>query len=52
MHANTRIVLPKWIWDNAENKQEFKRNISQYMKRYPGYRVVEVRKYYCICERG
>lgn len=48
--SSTRIILPKWCWDNAKDKQELKQNISSYLKRYPGYTIKEVGKYYAICD--
>lgn len=44
-------MLPKWIWESATNNDEFKANLSKYMKsHYPTYRVVRVKKYEAICE--
>lgn len=51
MQDRTYIVLPKWCWDSADDKQELKQNISTYLRRYPGYRAVEIGKHYAICER-
>lgn len=50
MYNTSRVILPKWLWDNAKDKAEFKSNLAYYMQRYPGYRVVKVGKYYAICE--
>ena len=50
MHNKVRVILPKWIWDNATNNDEFKANLSKYMQRYPRYRVTKVDRYYAICE--
>lgn len=50
--STTHVVLPKWCWDKANNKQELKDNISFYMKIYPGYKIVEIHKYYAICQRN
>lgn len=52
MQVNTRVVLPRWCWQDAQTKEELKRNISYYMKRYPGYQVIEIGKYYAICHRS
>lgn len=51
MHNRSRVILPKWIWTDSKDKQEFKKNLSKYMKRYRGYEVIEVGKYYAICRR-
>lgn len=48
----TRVILPRWIWDKAKDKSEFKSLIVNYMKRYPGYKILELHKYYAVCERG
>ena len=50
MYEKTKVILPKWCWDNANNKTELKQNIIYYMQRYEGYKVIEVGKYYAICE--
>ena len=52
MQVNTRVVLPMWIWTDSKDKSEFKKNLSYYMRRYPGYQVVEVHRYYAICNRN
>ncbi|MBP1971621.1 hypothetical protein J2Z83_003772 [Virgibacillus natechei] len=46
----TKIILPKWIWTQAEDKAHFKQLVSEYLMRYPGYTVREIGKYYAICE--
>lgn len=51
MHNQVRVILPKWCWDNAKNKTQLRQNIAYYLQRYPGYRVIEVGKYYAVCER-
>lgn len=52
MYERARVILPKWCWDNTKNKQDLKNNISQYLRRYPGYKVIKIGKYYAICEIG
>ena len=49
--VTTTVILPKWIWDEATDKDHFKQLISQYMKRYPNYKIVKLEKYYAICKR-
>lgn len=51
MHELTRVVLPKWIWEEATDKDHFKQLVQQYMYRYKGYKIIEIGKYYAICER-
>lgn len=48
----TRIILPRWIWKEAKDKEHFKQLISWYMQRYPNYKIIELGKYYAVCERG
>ncbi len=51
MKGRTRVRLAKKLWTESKNKQELKQRISAYMsKNYPHYRVVEVGKYYALCE--
>ena len=51
MYNQRKILLPQWIWD-SENKEEFKHNLSIYMKRsYPDVVVVELEKPFAIAER-
>lgn len=51
-NVQTTVVLPKWIWDEAKDKDHFKQLISQYMKRYPNYKIVKLGKYYAVCQRN
>lgn len=47
----TRVVLPGWIFARAgDDKQELKRLIVDYMKRYPGYKILKVKDGFAICE--
>lgn len=51
MRGKTRVILAKKFWAESKNKQELKQRIGAYMsKNYPHYRVVEVGKYYALCE--
>lgn len=51
MQNKSKVILAKKLWDEAADKQELKQNISRYMSvAYPGYQVLEVHKYYAICE--
>lgn len=51
MHNKTRVILSPKLWDNAKTKAELKKNIGAYMsKSYPNYTVIEVGKYYAICQ--
>lgn len=51
--SKSMVILSEKLWSDASTKEELKRNISKYMnKNYPTYQVVEVHKYYCICDIG
>jgi len=52
MRRKYKIMLPSWIWDNATNNDEFKANLTHYMKRYPECYVVGIDKPFVICERN
>lgn len=50
--VTTKVPLPAWIFEQAgDDKQEMKRLVSQYMKRYSHLRVVQinVKKQMAIC---
>lgn len=53
MLVNTsKVLLPEWIFTQAgDDKQELKRLIVEYMKRYPYYRILKVTGRFAICER-
>jgi len=46
-----RVLLPGWIREKARDKEEFKRLVLEYMKRYQDYRVKKVVGDFAICER-
>lgn len=47
-----KVLLAKKLWTESKSKAELKQRISDYMRvAYPDYRVVEIHKYYAICER-
>ncbi|MGR6899577.1 hypothetical protein M2M59_03870 [Rummeliibacillus sp. G93] len=51
MNTQTKVVLPAWIFEQAQgDKDEIKRLVLEYMKRYDGYRVIKVSKRLAICE--
>lgn len=53
MRGKSRVILNSDFWEQAQSKAELKQLIGNYMnKNYPGYRVIEVGKYYAICEIG
>lgn len=46
----TRVLLPEWIWEQAQDKDHLKKLIIDYMRRYPDYRIVKVKDRFAICE--
>ena len=51
MRGKSRIILAEKLWTESKSKQELKQRISAYMnKNYPDYQVLEIHKYYAICE--
>lgn len=47
-----KVLLPKWIWEEAQNEVHFKQLVLQYMqKSYPYYKVIKVKEKFAICER-
>ena len=47
----THVLLPAWIWEKAQDKNELKAFILEYMKKYPNYTVKAVKNQMAICER-
>jgi len=47
----TKVLLPSWIWEKAENKEHFKELVLDYMQRYPEYTVKSVIGRFAICIR-
>jgi predicted PP-loop superfamily ATPase len=46
-----KVLLPKWIWEEAKSKEHFKKLVLQYMQRYPDYVVKSVKGKFAVCER-
>ncbi len=44
-----KVVLPRWIWEQAKDKEEFKRLVLQYMERYPDYIVKRIESGLAVC---
>jgi hypothetical protein len=49
--AYYKVLLPKWIWEEAKDKEHFKQLVLQYMRRYPEYTVKSVKGGFAICVR-
>ncbi|GGN66369.1 hypothetical protein GCM10007971_36240 [Oceanobacillus indicireducens] len=51
MHNKSKVILSRKLWEQAQSKEELKQLIGNYMAvAYPSYQVIEVHKYYAICE--
>lgn len=46
-----KVLLPPWIWEEAQNEKHFKELVLDYMKRYPHYKVIKVEGRFAVCER-
>lgn len=46
-----KVLLPRWIWEEAEDKEHFKKLVMGYMERYPHYKVVRIQEKFAICVR-
>lgn len=44
-----KVLLPKWIWEEAKDREHLKRLVLQYMQRYPEYTVKSVKGRFAIC---
>lgn len=52
MNVYIKVLLPGWIFDQAEDKQELRRLIMAYMnKNYPDYTIEKVKGKLAICRR-
>lgn len=53
MMGKSMVILPKKFWVQAQSEEELKQFIGNYIAiAYPEYQVLEIHKYYCICETG
>jgi hypothetical protein len=51
MHNQTKVLLPAWIFEQAQDEKELKRFVLKYMnKSYPGYRILKVKGKFAICD--
>lgn len=53
MHNKSNVRLPDKFWNDAQNQEELKRLIVDYMKKnYPSYRILQVKGKFAICDIG
>lgn len=50
MLNQSKVLLPAWIFEQAKDTNHLKQMVLDYMKRYPGYRVLKVKGRLAICE--
>jgi len=51
MHNQSNVVLPAWIFEQAQDKERLKEFVLEYVKkRYPGYVVKKVKNRFAVCE--
>ncbi|HDR7242640.1 TPA: hypothetical protein QCW90_003331 [Bacillus mobilis] len=49
----SKVVLPSWVWKDAQDAKEAKLKAIEYITpyRYPGYKIIEIRGDIALCER-
>lgn len=52
MNIEHKVLLPGWIFDQAEDNNHLKQLVLSYMTRYPNYTVKSVKGVFAICERS
>lgn len=50
MLNQSNVLLPAWIFEQAKDVDHLKELVLDYMKRYPGYRVLKVKGKFAVCE--
>ncbi|MED4904095.1 hypothetical protein [Parageobacillus thermoglucosidasius] len=51
MKWEIKVLLPRWIWEEAKDIEHFKQLVLTYMQRYPEYIVRSVKGRFAVCER-
>lgn len=46
-----KVLLPRRIWEEAEDKEHLKQLILEYMARYPHYKVIKIQGKFAVCIR-
>lgn len=46
-----RVLLPSRMFEEARDKEDFKRMLAEYMRRYPNYIVKAIKDGFAVCER-
>lgn len=51
--VQSKVLLPAWMFEQAKDKEEFKKLLAQYMKTcYPNYIVKRIDRPFALCERN
>ncbi|MCM3324267.1 MULTISPECIES: hypothetical protein [Cytobacillus] len=50
MNNQTNVVLPAWIFEQAQDKEQLKMLVLNYMRKYPDYTVKRITKRFAVCE--
>ena len=52
LEYRSNVLLPRWIWEEARDKQQFKQFVLQYIrKNYPHYKVIKINGHFAVCVR-
>ncbi len=46
-----KVLLPRWIWEEAKDEEHFKQLVREYMRRYPDLTVKRVADGFAICAK-
>lgn len=51
MNNQTNVVLPAWIFEQAQDKEHLKQLVLKYMRKgYPTYQVKRIKNGFAVCE--
>ncbi|MBN6889933.1 hypothetical protein ACUXCC_003440 [Cytobacillus horneckiae] len=51
MNNQTKVVLPAWIFEQAQDKEHLKQLVLIYMRKgYPTYQVKRIKNGLAVCE--
>lgn len=51
MHNQSNVRLPEWIWESAQDKEQLKQLVLEYIRKaYPDYTVLKVKGRFAVCE--
>lgn len=51
MFNESKVLLPEWIWERAQNQEQLIELALKYIEpRYPGYVVRKIKGRFAVCE--